>query len=236
MRFYSQLGEDSILWALFKQQKSGYFLDIGALDGTRFSNTYIFELAGWRGICVEAHPVYIDLLKKNRPNSFVVHAAAGNIDKKSVRFFAHRLGTLSTVDHKMAKRLVKTFKRMFAGYKQVNVPAITINSVLEKHPLPSIDVVSIDTEGTEYEVLQGFDLKKYKPRVILVEAVFKDKTELTHDLLIKDNNYIYARRHAHNRFYCRDFQDAQTIKNATPVKPRSTKHPWPSLKEKLRKL
>src|SRR4030042_7031638 len=79
--FYGQYGEDIKVWPLFRNQQSGYFVEVGAMEGIRFSNTYFYELRGWKGICVEPHPDYAKLLKKNRPGSAVIQAAAGTEDK-----------------------------------------------------------------------------------------------------------------------------------------------------------
>ena len=65
IKYYGQRGEDFILWSIFQKDPTpGTYLDIGALDGAHYSNTLSFELAGWKGICVEAHPFYIDICKK----------------------------------------------------------------------------------------------------------------------------------------------------------------------------
>jgi len=58
VEFYSQNGEDFLLWSLFKGRKSGFYIDIGAFDGIHLSNSYYFEKNGWDGVCVEAHPEY----------------------------------------------------------------------------------------------------------------------------------------------------------------------------------
>jgi len=89
MKFFSQQGEDSIVWSVLKNVKKGFFLDIGALDGKRFSNTYTFELQGWNGICVEAHPKYYEICKNNRPKSVVIHAAVSKEDRHEAPFYVN---------------------------------------------------------------------------------------------------------------------------------------------------
>ena len=77
VNYYSQHGEDFLLDRLLSDKKRGFFVEVGCIDGRRFSNTLIFEERGWRGLCVEAHTGYIELLRQNRPNSIVCHCAAG---------------------------------------------------------------------------------------------------------------------------------------------------------------
>ena len=86
MKFYSQKGEDAVILTAFPKGHTGFFIDVGALDGKRFSNTYALEERGWTGICVEAHPTYAALAKKNRPKSIVINAAASNRVKSPLRF------------------------------------------------------------------------------------------------------------------------------------------------------
>ena len=82
-KYYGQYGQDSIMKQFFdrKNINKGVFVDIGASEGKRLSNTLLLEENGWTGICVEAHPSYFDVLKANRPNSICYSAAAGDRDK-----------------------------------------------------------------------------------------------------------------------------------------------------------
>ncbi len=52
-RYYSQYGEDFILWNFFDYKEHGFFIDVGAFDGKHLSNTLSFEEHGWKGICIE---------------------------------------------------------------------------------------------------------------------------------------------------------------------------------------
>jgi hypothetical protein len=64
----------------------------------RFSNTLFFESKGWKGLCVEAHADYIQLLGNNRPGSIVEHAEVGERDKADTEFYANSRRSLSTLD------------------------------------------------------------------------------------------------------------------------------------------
>jgi len=70
---------------------------------------------------------------------------------------------------------------------------------LERYPhIPSVDFVSIDTEGTELNVLKGFDLVKYNPKVLLIENNYND-TDV--EEYLKDFGYIKVKRNYVNDFY-----------------------------------
>jgi FkbM family methyltransferase len=224
------------LWSLFKNQKEpGFFVDIGALDGKRCSNTYSFELVGWKGVCAEAHPFYIDYLKKNRPDSIIVHAAIAAKNKESVTFYTNYLGSLSTLDKRLGGYFKKQYGKNFGGFKPVQVPMRTVDSILEENEIESVDVVSIDVEGTELAVLRGFDLRKYKPRVLVIEAIDSRRKKLL-DRHMKAVGYKFARSRSNNYFYCRDEADVEIIKKATIDGPLiATDHPLVKKRERFGK-
>ena len=68
-RYYSQYGEDFILWNFFDYKEHGFFIDVGAFDGKHLSNTLSFEEHGWKGICIEPVSEYFKLCKKS-PGGF----------------------------------------------------------------------------------------------------------------------------------------------------------------------
>ena len=73
MKFYSQSGQDKFCYEnFFKNKKEGVFVEIGCLNGIKFSNTFVFEKMGWKGICVEASPSNFELLKNNSNKNSVL--------------------------------------------------------------------------------------------------------------------------------------------------------------------
>ena len=81
---FGQKCEDILVNLIFKNKKNGTFLDIGAHDGIRFSNSYGFSLLGWKGICVEAHPDYYNICNNNRKNNLtkIVNFACSNTNSE----------------------------------------------------------------------------------------------------------------------------------------------------------
>lgn len=224
--FYGQQGEDCLLWSVFNNFKgTGIFLDVGALDGKRFSNTYSFEMAGWSGVCIEAHPFYIPFIEKNRPNSIVVHAAASLENRDEVTFYTNLVGSLSTLDKSMEQYFAGRYTKHFKGFVPVEVPMRTVDSILEEYDISRVHVVSIDVEGTELDVLKGFDLHKYKPRVLVIEALDKLREQALRKYMLENGYICCPRRLANNYFFCKNPDDVKTIKRAKIQKQIHTDHP-----------
>ena len=184
MHFYSQHGEDFILNQIFKGKNKGFFVEVGCIDGMRYSNTYAFEKTGWAGICIEAHEDYIQLLKKNRPESIIIDCAAGSIDENETPFYANSRGSLSTLDPTKEQEFKRKYGKYFSGFTKKCVKQRTLTNIFKENLTNNIDLLSIDVEGSEAEVLSGINFKKYRPTVLIVESD-SDTHENNIDLLIK---------------------------------------------------
>jgi len=167
--FYSQHGEDFVLRTLFPDQNDGVFVEVGCIDGRRFSNTLHFEHCGWKGLCVEAHAGYIDLLHQNRPGSIIEHAAVGEEDAGEVEFYANSRGSLSTLDASQEERF-KKYGRYFTGFEVQKVPKLTLSTLFARHVMREIQFLSLDIEGYEVEALRGIDLDRWRPEVFVIES------------------------------------------------------------------
>ena len=203
MNFYGQNGEDFIIWEAFKDYPSGFFLDVGALDGIHLSNSLAFEQAGWKGLCVEAHPGYITRLKANRPNSICEHCAISDRDADAQDFYASALGSFSSVSADFVSYFQKHFGQEKLGYKKIKVNFRTIDTLLANNNISHVDFVSLDIEGTEYEALTKFNVAKYQPKVLVIEVLSDQRFKLITDWLAK-YGYILARQVKQNAFYCLD--------------------------------
>jgi len=201
MRFYSQNGEDVILFDLFKDKRDGFFVEIGCMDGCRFSNTLAFEEAGWKGVCVEAHDDYIKGLQKNRPGSIVYHCAIGECDDNDAVFYANHRGALSTLDSSKEEFFKDRFGAFFSGFTEQPVRKRTLTTVFDECDVKAIDILSLDIEGYEIEALHGLDLTRYRPRVMIIESQ-DDAHEEQVDAILLPNGYYKAIKLNENIFYC----------------------------------
>lgn len=204
MNSYSQWHEDLILLQFFGDQRPGFFVDVGAFDGIYFSNTYLLEQEGWSGICIEAHPDYAAQCRENRPGSTCIHGACiGDAAKERVTFYAESGGLFSSLSPNdgPAKRHYRVNLGLpFGGFQVLDVPAMTLNSVLA-NVNRDIDFISIDVEGSELDVLAGFDLERYQPRILLIEANYlRDAYRI--DRYLARWGYCRAGQKRVNYFYC----------------------------------
>jgi len=217
MSFYSQNGEDYLLWEFFNHKLNGFFIDVGAFDGIHLSNTYSFENKGWKGICIEPHPNYYPLCKKNRPDSICLNLACISNDSDNFcDFYFEKIGLLSGIGIKENEDDIKQryLNRGldYKGIQKAKVKSRSLNSIINDY-LPAnceIDFISIDVEGTELDVLNGLNLNKFSPRVIVIEGNTDEaKKEIIEYMKLFD--YKLARELKINLFFVRTEKDKKVL-------------------------
>lgn len=208
--FHGQSREDEIAWQLFQHEPAGYFVDVGAHDGLYYSNTLAFELAGWRGLCLEPHPKFYQQLKANRPGSLCLNAAVSDRLSHGMPFMASENGPFSSLSSEDIERLRVIYPPDgFENMQQVIVPLITLDYALAIHGVERVDYLSVDVEGRELDVLRGFEIARWRPRLVIVE-----NNNLYDELIAYFSavGYALARVVYQNMFFCRDAGDADIIK------------------------
>jgi FkbM family methyltransferase len=192
MMSYSQIGQDLEVLKFYNNKTEGFFIEIGASDGIEFSNTLLLEkMYNWKGICVEPIPKRFELLCKNRPNSICYDKAVYNESNKQVIFdiandYDLLSGISNNIDHH--KHTVD------ANKTQIIVTTISFNDLLEKSNAPTfIDYLSLDTEGSEFEILKSVDLQKYTFGLIDVEHNYAQPRRTQIRDLLTSNGYEYIR-------------------------------------------
>jgi FkbM family methyltransferase len=187
---HSQLGQELEVLKVFKNKTDGFFIEIGASDGINLSNTYLLETQyNWKGICVEPIPDKFELLCKNRPNSSCSDKAVYNESNKPIIFDIANNDTLFSgiskhIDHVAMVNSNKT---------QIIVHTISLNDLLEQFNAPSfIEYLSLDTEGSELEILKSFNFQKYTFGIIDVEHNFVEprRTQIRELLILNGYDYI----------------------------------------------
>jgi FkbM family methyltransferase len=178
----------------FNNKENGVFLDIGANDGITFSNTYFFEKElNWKGMCIEPIESVYEQLVLNR-SSINIKGCAWNCDTtmkfRQVNGGGEMLsGIVDAYNMQHQQRIELESKE--TGYVDIDVQCYDINSLLEKYKLFEIDFLSIDTEGSEYNILQCIDFTRFKIKVIIAENNYNDYEVRK---LLASNGYVFDSR------------------------------------------
>ena len=189
----SQLYQDVFASFIIGNKFDKTFLEFGATDGIEFSNSYMLEnRLGWKGALSEPSPQWYEALKKNRKNTKIITQCIWSKSKETLDFFMSDDGVYSTlndfVDSDKNSMPGNTALRKRNG-KIIPVKTITLNDVIEEHfsnITPSY--ISIDTEGSEYEILKSLNFTNYRPKVFTIEHNHTD-LEIKIDDLMSDNKY-----------------------------------------------
>lgn len=168
IEFRSQFGEDLLLYDAFDGKTDGFFIEVGAFDGYNYSVTYALEAMGWKGLLIEAIPPRAEECKARRKNSRVVNAALSRRGSTGTAAFTvtqDQYGGMLSYLNTTAQHVQDT---SHAARSTVEVPVTSMDELLKDHS-GEIDVASIDVEGGEVPLLQGFDLHKHRPKLLLLE-------------------------------------------------------------------
>jgi FkbM family methyltransferase len=188
MNWYSQYGEDALLAEIF-DSTTGLCVEVGANDGIRYSNTKHFEEIGWQCILIEPTPHLCNKIRENR-KCILFECAASSAEGEMTLHIAEGHDLFSSLES--CSTMAEELGRHQATIKSVSVRVRPLDIMLTEAVVKSIDFVSIDVEGHEMAVLGGFDLNRWRPRVVLIE----DKSDL-HVTEVER----HMTQHGYRRFY-----------------------------------
>jgi FkbM family methyltransferase len=205
MEYKSQYNQDKYLNEnFFKDKRNGTFVDIGAHDGVSISNSYFFEkYLNWTGMCIEPMPELFKELEKNR-DCIKINGCAWEEDTvktfRLINGYAEMLsGILDSYDERHKERIELECRIHGGSYRDIEMNCYNVNNLLEKYNLFNIDFMSIDTEGSEFEILKTIDFEKFDIKIVIVENNYNDskirefmemKKYKLHDKLSCDDLYI----------------------------------------------
>mgnify|MGYP006100437699 CR=1 FL=1 len=190
----SQLYQDVFASFVVGDKFDKTFFEFGATNGIDLSNSYTLEtLLNWKGALSEPSPQWHSELKKNRPDTDIITDCIWSESEKKLDFFVSDIGVLSSLnDFKESDKISmpNNTKARIKNGKIVSVKTISLNHVIEKKfKFKSPSYISIDTEGSEYEILKVFDFKRFRPIVFTIEHNFTE-LQLKIDALMKANDYV----------------------------------------------
>jgi FkbM family methyltransferase len=178
----AQLAQDLFVLEYLNGLKNGFFVEFGATDGYSLSNTFLLEKEyGWRGILAEPARVWQKSLRKHR-NCIIDNRCIWSKSGEMLTFYETNEAELSTLDVFSAQDLHFEKRK---DKKSYFVETISLTDLLDEYKAPAnIDYLSIDTEGSEFEILQAFDFSKYQFKIITVEHNFTFRRHGLFKLLI----------------------------------------------------
>ena len=161
----SQFLEEWIIRDFFQDRRGGTFLDVGASDYKRFSNTYFLETSlGWEGIAVEPLTQFEAGYVAHRPKTrFRPFFVSDRSNERAKMYVNEQLTEVSSSEKSFTERWGK-------DTAAVSVPTITLDDLLRAEGVSKIDFLSMDIELHEPQALAGFDLKRFNPDFVCIEA------------------------------------------------------------------
>jgi FkbM family methyltransferase len=203
---YAQYLQDLFVEIVFfTSSNNGYFIDIGAYDGIKFSNSYFFEKHKlWKGVAIEPNEKIFVKLQQNRTCNLVngvITNIDGELDYLRVDGDGEMLsGIINNFDEKHKQRIENNTETYGGTTVVEKVKSYSINSLINQHQIYAIDLLSIDTEGSELQILSDFPFDKVIPRIILVENNYRTNE---FSIFLKDKGYSFCFRLGDDIF-CRD--------------------------------
>jgi FkbM family methyltransferase len=189
---HSQLFQDLFVDFVFSGAKGKRFLEFGATDGVELSNTFMLERSReWTGVLAEPDPQWHDRLKRNRKNTKIITECIYSTTGETLDFISSARGVLSSLKEFAFEDFhAQNPQGRMQEYAEISVDTISLNDVFEEHfNGEPIEYMSVDTEGSEYEILSNFNFSKYKPTIVTVEHNY---TPAQHklDTLFSNNDYV----------------------------------------------
>ena len=185
-RRYHSLGrEEVIIRHFFRNRPGGFFLDVGAAHFRKYSNTFYLEKhLGWSGIAIDALEHWATDYATRRPRTKFFTYIVTDRSGAEAPFFRVKGNIGSTAVQERA-----TWLGELLPVEEVMVPTITLDELLDRENVTKIDLLSMDIEQGEPAALAGFDIQRFRPELVCIEA-----TPDVHDAILE-----YFTRHGYRR-------------------------------------
>ncbi len=186
---FAQLLQDLFVVYFSAAKKSGYFVEFGATDGISLSNTNLLETSyGWQGILAEPLSSWHEQLKKNRKchiDTRCVYSRSG----ETVQFRnTYETPELAGIEKSLQADNNKELRQTFSTGE---VSTVSLMDLLATYNAPkSIDYLSVDTEGSELEILEAFDFSAYRVSLVTVEHNFINDQRNKLKTLLGKNGFV----------------------------------------------
>jgi FkbM family methyltransferase len=162
---YSQYAEEWILRDFFGDRRNGVFVDVGAYDYRRFSNTYYLEtVLGWSGVAIEPQVKFAEGYRAHRPRTiFVPKFVSDSSDGTATLHVPASRDNVASTD--------KSFSDLYAKNSEpLQVSTTTLDDLLDELQIRTFDFLTIDVELSEPAVLKGFSIDRFRPTLVCIES------------------------------------------------------------------
>ena len=179
-----EYGEDIFIRRFFKNEKTGFYVDIGSYHPIKGSLTYYLFKKGWKGLNVDLSKVSVDLFKISRPNDHNINAAITDFDGETEYFESGAINQQNSLVSEKDK-------------KKIKIKAYKLNTLLDDFNILEIDYLNIDVEGNEFKVISTFDFEKFHPKLISIEQNIYNSEKIfdeeCHKLLLAKNYFLASK-------------------------------------------
>jgi FkbM family methyltransferase len=170
---FSEREEEWLIRDFFQDRKNGVFVDVGANHYQVASKTYFLESRlGWSGLAVEPQTQFAAEYVKFRPRSKFLPFFVSDSSNGTARLYVLKASS-------MVASSTKEFVERFGKPDEVReVPTITLTDLLDAEKLSHVDFLSLDIELHEPAALKGFDIDRFKPSLVCVEALLPVRQQI----------------------------------------------------------
>ncbi len=185
-KLYSQFDEELVIRHFFDDRRQGFFVDVGAYHWKNYSTTYYLEKhLSWSGIAIDAVRAFRGGYEKHRPRTrFFNYIVTDHSGTQETLYLA---GPVSSTKKDHVADLDPSLRDH--ELREIQVPTITLNELLDENGVTEIDFLSMDIEQGEPAALAGFDIGRFRPELVCIEAF----------PLVRDQIAAYFEEHAYER-------------------------------------
>ena len=169
---YSEHEEEWIIRDFFNDRRSGVFVDVGANHYQTHSNTYYLESAlGWTGVAIDPQTAFAEDYRRHRPGTrFFVYFVSDTSDASATLYQVKENPLVASADRGFAERAGTNAKDAAYRAQEVSVPTVRLTDLLDRLGIARFDFLSIDVELAEPKVLTGFEIGRFRPSLVCIEA------------------------------------------------------------------
>jgi FkbM family methyltransferase len=179
-----EFGEDIFIRRFFKNEKKGFYVDIGCYHPIKGSLTYYLFKEGWKGLNVDLSKISVDLFKTARPNDHNINAAVTDFDGET---FYYENGAINQQNSLISH----------SDNKKIKIQAYKLATLLNNLSISNIDYLNIDVEGSDFKVILSLDFSKYRPKLISIDQNIYNSEKIIknecHEFLSKKNYFLASK-------------------------------------------